>query len=153
MAYANRPLIAALERTAARLRANVEYSWGHLGMCNCGQLAQAVTGRSRAEIHRAALEFGGEWQDRARDYCPTSGRAIDDIIAELMELGLGAGDLADLEYLRDPAVLRRLPSGRRWLERNQREDVIEYLDAWAALLRDDLERRDALSRTTLVAAE
>lgn len=141
MAYANERLIRALTTTAARLRVGARYQWGHLGMCNCGQLAQTITKRSKREIHEAALARGGEWRDRAREYCPTSGFPIDEILRELLDYGLNASDLADLEYLSDARVLARLPPGERHLQRNSREDLIRYLDAWAELLREQLDRR------------
>jgi len=141
MAYANVQLIVALRRTAARLREGTDYQWGHLGMCNCGQLAQTLTGRDRSEIHTAALALGGEWEDRVREYCPSSGQPIDAIIRTMLQHGVTTGDLADLEDLSDDRVLRRLPSGRRWLERNERDDVVEYLETWAALLEEQLQAR------------
>ena len=76
-----------------------------------------------------------------RDYCPTSGYAIDEIIRAMLEHGFDASDLADLEDLRDDRILRRLPSGRRHLQRNQRADVIEYLETWAKMLEEELEAR------------
>ena len=141
MAYANVELIQALRRTAARLREGSDYQWGHLGMCNCGQLAQTLTGEDRHAIHAAALRIGGEWEDRVREYCPDSGQPIDAIIRAMLGHGLSTGDLADLEDLSDDRILRRLPSGRRYLERNQRDDVIEYLETWAALLEEQLRER------------
>lgn len=136
MAHPSLTLITALLRTAARLREGAEYQWGHLGMCNCGHLAQTITARSRREIHEAALERGGEWADRVREYCPSSGFAIDAIIDELLALGLTSGELADLERLSDDRVLRRLPAERRHLVHNSRDDVVLYLETWAALLRE-----------------
>lgn len=135
-------LVIALRSTATRLAAGSTYQWGHLGMCNCGQLAQTITQRSKREIHEAALALGGEWRDRARDYCPTSGLPIDGIIRELLDCGLSPTDLADLEYLADDRVLRRLDPARE-LQRNRREDVIDYLQAWAGLLDDELGQREA----------
>jgi len=34
--------------------------------------------------------------------------------------------------------LQRLPGGFRWLKRNLRQDVIDYLEAFASLLEDKL---------------
>jgi hypothetical protein len=138
MAHPSLTLITALLRTAARLREGAEYQWGHLGMCNCGHLAQTITARSRREIHEAALERGGEWADRVREYCPSSGHAIDAIIDELLALGLTSGELADLEHLADDRVLRRLPPERRHLVHNSRDDVVLYLETWAELVREQL---------------
>jgi hypothetical protein len=142
MAYANARLIHALRVTVARLREGAAYSWGHLGMCNCGHLAQTITRRSRREIHEAALARGGEWRDRAREYCPSSGFPIDEIIRELLDCGLSTSDLADLEYLSDERVRRRIP-GRPHLRRNVRDDLLLYLETWAKLLEEELEQRTA----------
>lgn len=149
MAYANALLIDALRRTATRLTEGSSYAWGHLGACNCGQLAQAITGRSGADIHRVAMRAGGAWIDRAREYCPTSGRPVDEVISELLAVGLNTSDLADLENLGNDEVLRALPSGRRWLERNRREDVVEYLETWADLLESQLGAREDGARAEL----
>ena len=153
VAYAKLELIDALETAALRLRRGAPYQWGHLGQCNCGHLAQVVTGRDDASIHRAALQLGGEWADRAREYCATSGLAVDTIVGRLIDLGFSTNDLAELEALSNDRVLRRLPSGRRYLQRNRREDVVEYLETWAAWLREELEAREAASPRSLMAAE
>lgn len=146
MAYANTRLIRALQQTAARLRQGAPYQWGHLGACNCGQLAQTITRRSKREIHEAALVRGGEWRDRAREYCPTSGFPIDTIIRELLDHGLSPSDLADLEYLADARVLARIACARELprvdLRRNDRHDLIAYLEAWSQLLSEELADRE-----------
>ena len=38
----------------------------------------------------------------------------------------------------DKSVLEFLPNGFRWLERNKREDVIEYFFAFAAMLEEQI---------------
>jgi len=138
MAYPSLALIDALRTTAARLDAGATYQWGHLGQCNCGHLVQTVCRIDPAAIHRwateRAFERQGDWEDLANDYCPTSGLPIDHVIGRLCELGLTTDDLAHLEKLSDEAVLAALPGGKRWLRRNQREDVVAYLRAWADLL-------------------
>lgn len=142
MAHANRRLVALLRETARRLEAGSPYQWGHQGSCNCGHLAQTLTGRSRAEIHRAALEKAGRWGDRAVDHCPSSGYPIDHIIGEMLAAGLSRRDLADLEDLSSKRVLARVPAGRH-LERNRRADVVSYLELWAEVLEEDLGRDEA----------
>lgn len=133
MARANRELISALRRTAGRLATDVSYQWGHMGMCNCGHLAQSITGLAHAEIHASALFREGDWEQQANDYCPTSGNLIDVVLAAMFELGLTRADIRNLEKLSDPDVLRR--AGRH-LRFNNREDVVTYMTAWADLLED-----------------
>jgi len=130
-------LVHALYSTAARLAAHAAYTWGHLGMCNCGHLVQTLCAIPPSRIHQIALERTGDWEQLANDYCPTSGYAIDDVITELVKAGLTPDDIGHLEKLDDPTVLAALPSGRRWLRRNSRDDVVAYLTAWAALLEND----------------
>ena len=107
MARANRELISALRQTAQRLAGDVSYQWGHMGMCNCGHLAQWITGLAGAEIHQSALIREGDWEQQAKDYCPTSGQLIDVVLATMFDLGLTRNDVRNLEKLSDLEVLRR----------------------------------------------
>jgi hypothetical protein len=143
MARPTRDLISALRSTADRLESTTSYQWGHMGMCNCGHLAQAATGLTAAEIHSAALAREGDWEHQAVDYCATSGQLIDHILAAMFALGLTREDVRHLEKLSDDAVLRSLPTGRRYLRFNQRDDVIEYIRAWADVLDRHLESTTA----------
>lgn len=151
-------LVEALRATARRLDAGAPYRWTHMGACNCGHLAQTVTRLSAAEIHRRALERDGDWTRQARrhgrpggghgrrddarapreiELCPATGTAMDDVFDALLALGLTRSDLRHLEALSDPRVLRRLPAGRRPLDKRSRADAVLYLRTWA----DRLEER------------
>ncbi|MEZ4398519.1 MAG: hypothetical protein R3B06_00765 [Kofleriaceae bacterium] len=134
MARPSPAVIDALRTTAARLRVSAHYQWGHLGQCNCGHLVQAVCALPPAQIHAWALEGEGDWEALANRHCPTSGYPIDDVIAALVAVGFTTQDLGHLEKLDDPAVRAALPGGPRWLARNRRDDVVVYLETWAALL-------------------
>ncbi len=127
-----RELVAILDRTIERLASDSAYSWGHMGMCNCGHLAQSITGLTQAEIHASALEREGDWEEQANRYCPTSGLLIDTVLAAMFALGLTRDDVRHLEKLSDPNVLRR--AGRAYLRRNDRDDVLVYLRAWRNVL-------------------
>lgn len=134
MARPSVELVTALRTTVLRLAAGSSYQWGHLGQCNCGHLAQTVCRLPPSEIHAFALEREGDWEQLANAYCPTSGHAIDDVITELVKLGLTTDDIGRLEKLDDPAILAALPGGHRYLARNDRADLIAYLTTWADLL-------------------
>ena len=135
MARANRELIDALRRTAQRLASDVSYQWGHMGMCNCGHVAQSITGLASAEIHASAMIREGDWEQQANDYCPTSGNLIDVVLAAMFDLGLTRADVRNLEKLSDLAVLRRVG---RHLRFNNREDVVAYMNAWADMLEESV---------------
>ena len=147
----NPTLIDALRRTADRLLAGASYQWSHQGSCNCGHLVQTVTRHSKSQIHAMALEKAGDWSEKAIEYCPGSGYPIDHILETLWDLGLAPEDVVNLEHLSDPMVLKRLPPEYRHLQRNNREDLLVYLNLWADLLeegglsvreKDDLTHRE-----------
>lgn len=131
MARASVALVVALRATAARLASGSAYQWGHLGMCNCGHLVETVCRVEPQKIHAWALEREGDWEQLANSYCGTSGLAIDQVISELLALGLTTEDIGHLEKLDDPHVRAKMG---RWLRRNDRGDLVEYLESWASLL-------------------
>lgn len=142
MAYPNQRLIEALQHTAQRLRDGVAYAWGNHGACNCGNLLQVVTRFTKQEILRYAHSGIGEWTELAADYCSITGVPVDMMISALQDIGLTPTDIHNIEYLEDKEVLNHLPGGFRWLKRNQREDVIVYMETFAALLQQKLLDRE-----------
>lgn len=125
-------LIDALRTTAKRVRSGAHYEWGHAGACNCGHLAQTVTHTPAPQIYS---DVGGEWSEHLRDYCPITGQSVDDVAAQMIRFGFSASELSDLEQLEDPKVLARIPQ-RRYLRRNDRNDLVLYLEAWASMLEE-----------------
>lgn len=79
-----------------------------------------------------------EWTEYAQDYCPLSGRPLDEVITAMLEAGLERRDLHHLEYLSDARVLAHLPGGMRYLRRHHKADVTLYLRTWAELLEAEL---------------
>lgn len=136
MARANPELVDALRRTIERLASDTRYAWGHMGRCNCGHLAQSITGLTAEEIHASALVREGDWEEQANRYCPTSGLLIDTVLAAMVGLGLTRDDVRHLERLSDPRVLRR--AGASHLRFNDRGDALRYMRAWAELLEEQL---------------
>jgi len=135
MAKPTLKLILALRETARRIDEGADYHWAHAGKCNCGHLAQVVTGLSPKEIfQRATASKLTRWTEYANDYCPTSCQPMDELISCLMQLGLERRDLHHLEYLSDVRILMAVPGGMRYLQRNQPKDVSLYLRTWAGLL-------------------
>ena len=135
MARANPKLIEALRTTALRLREGAPYQWGHAGVCNCGQLAQTVTELDKSTIYKMVQ---GEWSEHLVDHCPTTGHGLEDVATRMIRFGFEPGELADLEQLGDDRVLRRHPGGKRHLRRNDRDDLVAYLESWADMLEEKL---------------
>jgi len=138
MAEPSKSLISALRETARRLSEGAPYQWTHQGKCNCGHLVQTILGLGAAEIHRRGLQKPGEWTEHANDYCPVSQHPVDQLIHVLREFGLNPADLAHLEYLTDPNVIKQIPFNRRPLRKNHRDDVVLYLEKWADALEQQL---------------
>lgn len=135
MATANPNLILALRKTIAKLKKGAPYQWGHMGACNCGNLAQEITRITKGDIHRFAMQRSGDWSEQLNDYCPHSGLPMDLMISELLEIGLEREDLIHLERLSDPHILEHISFERREkLAKNRKEDLLLYLETWVALL-------------------
>jgi len=136
MATANPQLISALEKTIFKLSNGSPYQWGHMGACNCGNLAQELTKLEKSEIHRYAMERYGDWNQQLVDFCPTSGYPMDLMISRMLEFGLSIDDLSHLERLSDPKILSAMPFERRnSISKNSKEDVIYYMKTWSEILR------------------
>jgi hypothetical protein len=139
MAQPNIQLIDALRRTAKKLQNGNSYQWGYMGSCNCGNLAQELTNYTQDQIHEYALmSRSGDWSEQTAAYCPTSKLPLDWVIEAMLEAGLTRKDLQNLEKLSDEQVLRRLAPENRYLQHNQRADVVKYMLAWANMLEEEL---------------
>ncbi len=138
MAVPSLILIQALRDTASKLASGNHYAWGHHGSCNCGNLLQVVTLLSKEEILTYAHTGIGEWTELATEYCGVTNAPVDLLINKLQEIGLTPSDIHNIEYLEDKQVLHKLDGGFRWLQRNNRQDVVDYFIAFANLLEDQL---------------
>lgn len=91
MAQASLRLVQALRETAVRLeRESTVYRWSQLAHCNCGHLAQTITGLSPSAIHEAAARHRGDWAEQARTIAPAAGS--------------GGLSVVDLDYGDRPAL-------------------------------------------------
>ena len=138
MAKSNPELISALRQTASRLSDGAKYEWGHMGRCNCGHLVQTLTEMTDREIVASMDHQMDEWSEHAKDYCNNTSTKVDDIFNTMQEVGFDYQDMIDLEYLSDKDVLQRLGKGNVYLQRNNVEDVILYMETMAAQLEEEL---------------
>jgi len=136
MAQPKSEIIEVLRITATKIEASNSYQWGHMGLCNCGFLAQQITRLSKEQIHTRAMQRHGDWSEQLNDYCPTSGLPMDDLISDLISYGFDSTDLKHLEKLSDGSVLRMLPLEQRNLKHNLKKDVVKYIRTWANLLEE-----------------
>lgn len=138
MANPTIPLIESLKKAAERLRQGEYYAWGHHGACNCGHLLQVSAELTKEEIITFAHTGVGEWTELAEEYCEVSDAPLYLLMHKLETLGLTPTDIHHIEYLDDREVLNALPGGFRWLKKNQRQDVVDYFEAFANLLEEKL---------------
>ncbi len=149
MANPSLKIIEALRKTALQLENGNRFEWGHMGSCNCGNLAQTITFFSRAEIQKYALQKRGDWTEQLIDYCPTSGLPMDLIIEKMINFGFTRYDLNHLEWLSDTEILNEI--GVTFLSRNLKSDTILYLKSWSNLLENKL--IDAIKLPSLLELE
>ena len=138
MAKPSSALISALREAARKLENGAHYAWGHHGACNCGHLLQVITRLDEKEILAHAHTGAGEWTEIAAESCQVTGAPVSLLLSKLEAAGLTPTDIHHIEYLDDKSVLHYLPGGFRWLKRNTRQDVVDYFDAFAALLEEKL---------------
>jgi hypothetical protein len=143
MSIATKPLVKILKKTIDLLNQTEDYQWGHMGSCNCGHLAQAITGKTHAEIHNMAImSDGGDWSEKAKNYCYQSGLPVDEIIEKMLSVGLSIDDIRHVEYLSHPKILKRLADSTFKHKRNSKTDVVLYFTAWVEELEN---KRSTLS--------
>jgi hypothetical protein len=137
MARPNPELISAIENTFLNLSKGASYQWGHMGACNCGNLAQELTQLTKGEIHAYAMQRHGDWSEQILEFCPTSGYPMDLMIEKMLLAGLTLEDLKHLENLSDPEILAMMSKEKRnSISKNSKEDVIYYRQNRAKLLRE-----------------
>ena len=152
MAKAIAPIVTILHQTADKIAASTDYMWGHMGSCNCGNLAQLITQRTKHEIHKLALTGVGDWNDQLNDYCPSTGLPFDDVIDELLDFGFNHTDLKQLERLNNSQILARLPQGT-YLKHNVKKDVVLYLNTWADMVQEEINAGNPVSDTVYAERE
>jgi hypothetical protein len=147
----NIELITAIRNTIAKLKNGSPYQWGHMGACNCGNLAQELINIPKDEIHRYAMEKSGDWNDQLIDFCPDSGFPMDLMISKMIEKGLTVEELRHLELLSDPKILKNIPFEKRTqMAKNNRHDVVLYFETWLEILENQwIEDQSAINENML----
>ncbi len=137
MATPTPELILGIRKTIQKLKHGAPYQWGHMGACNCGNLAQELTHFTKGEIHSYAMQRHGDWNEQLIDYCPTSGLPMDLMVGKMLETGLTLDDLMHLEKLSDPEILSYIPAEKRQnISKNSKADLILYLEIWVKKLEE-----------------
>ncbi len=141
MAKASWNLISAIFRTAEKLEKGAPYQWGHMGQCNCGNLAQELTTYTSEQIHNYALESrNGDWEEQVSAFCNNGSMHMDLVISSMLEAGLTREDLMNLERLSDKQILARIPAEiRSKIRHNERAHVVAYLRSWGEMLTEQIE--------------
>lgn len=101
---------------------------------------------------RPALDEGA-WEPEDVGACQVTGAPLDDVLSQMYALGLQPDDVGHLERLSDPQVRRRLGNNTVYFPHHCRENVIEYLHAWADLLEERLEAQNEAGICFAEAAE
>jgi len=116
-------LISRLKLAISALRdGTIHYDWYKHESCNCGVVAQALLGKNREEVQKlfnpvlagmqeykkgSDSQINLTWKEGVGLYCPITGRSMHDIFNQLMDAGLSKADMAHLEYMSNPAILKR----------------------------------------------
>lgn len=171
-------LITALRVCAKALETRAfNYDWTEQHRCNIGILACYLTGLSAKQLEQKLADFFGEdsgegktWTAYVGLVCPISGLPEDFILRTLMEVGMSASDISQLENMDDPEVLKRCNFGattktvrcgflglnsrketvKRAGEYDDQDDVAIYMRAWADMLVEQGSQDVATEDNTLV---
>lgn len=120
-------LIKSLKSAIRALQnGTIHYDWVHQESCNCGVVSQAVLGKSLQEVkdaihpmhiilntHNHERKVKREeaidttWKNFVQFTCSITGKTDIQILKDLQEAGLTTEDMCHLEYLENPAILKR----------------------------------------------
>lgn len=100
-----------------------------MGTCNCGNLAQDITNKSKQKIHGATMQKKWGLERSTKGLYSTRKLPLDHIMSELTESGLILEDLIHLEKLSDPTI-----SEESTLSNNEKEDRILYPETGSKIL-------------------
>lgn len=140
--------ISALIKAKQKLEEGADYFHGTYGKCNCGIVAQVVTGLSSKRIaeafsdselnNRVYLKTYGPvfFYAMAEESCSVTGMPINDIVSTLSEWGFTFQDLKELELLSN----KKYNTGGYQMD--SKTGLINYLENWIADLQSQVYRND-----------
>lgn len=118
-------LISKLKLAISALEdGTIYYNWFEQSSCNCGVVAQAMLDKNRKEIgnllkpvlseinemNRNSEEknkFDRTWKQAVGLFCPITGKSMHEVFNLLMDAGMSKADMAHLEYMDNPAILKK----------------------------------------------
>ena len=114
-------LIKALKVAVNALEnGTVFYNWIKPCSCNCGVVAQAILGKTRDDVKTAFMEIenrtkpkrddkthASTWKEGVQYLCSITGKTDVSIFNELFSIGMSPEDITHLEFLENPAILKR----------------------------------------------
>jgi hypothetical protein len=119
----NQKLITALSVVVKSLENNtIEYDWTQPSKCNCGLVAQAITGVGHKALFERYIhplieemmsrdakfkEGHPSWQNMVGEYCPMTGMPTAEIFKVLFKAGLTRDAIGHLEYLSDLRIVAK----------------------------------------------
>lgn len=132
-------IITGLEPSAIQRQAFMhQQDWGQQAHAYRENKSYAETHPSQPDYgHRPALDEGA-WEPENLGACSTSSMSLDFVFKSLEVIGLAGSDFEHLERLSDPSVRRRMKNEHDYFAHYKRENVTDYLWAWADDLQDKL---------------
>jgi len=111
-------LITSLRAAASALeQGRFHYNWHEASRCNCGVLVCALLGLTPGQLS-PRIPIGAKeqatWRQRMAAQCPITGQTHHELLKTLFGFGLTQEDMINLEFLRDPNVISRIPRKRVW---------------------------------------
>lgn len=147
--------ITALERTIYNLENDVyKYNWADTESCNCGILARTILGGKTAiqtglfDSPSIDKELGCFTQ---YTHCLTTNLPLPEVFLALKNAGFSQKELIELEHLSNKNIIQRggvqmymttstMISVETNTYRSNKQEVIKYLKAWVAILKEEQEQ-------------
>lgn len=138
----NTKKIEVLNKAIQMLENGFDYNWYHLTSCNCGLVVSAAIGRQvkHDEAHDS-INRSGIWNSVRLPFanqCPITGLKIGLIQNTLLDADFTKQDIVELEELSNEEITSRCNfiTSPRLCYNVIKENLIEYLRAWVAILKE-----------------